>query len=95
MEVISMIADKVKALEQENTELKEQVKVLRDMCGGAVELPKNCEYCRNFQQYYIRTGNSYHPVYSGYCVAGNRTRKRNTDETCKSFAKKSYGKNFI
>ena len=56
MEVISMIADKVKALEQENTELKEQVKALQDMCGGAVELPKNCEYCRNFQQYYIKTG---------------------------------------
>lgn len=62
---------------------------------GAVELPKNCEYCRNFQQYYIKTGSSYHPVYSGYCIAGNRTRKRNTTETCKSFAKKEFGKNCV
>lgn len=90
-----MIAEKVKQLEQENNELKEQVKALKDMCGGAVELPKNCEYCSNFKQYYIKNGSSYHPAYSGYCVAGNRTRKRNTSETCKAFVKKSFGKNFI
>lgn len=90
-----MIAEKVKQLEQENTELKEQVKALKDMCGGVVELPKNCEYCRNFQQYYIKNGSSYHPVYSGYCVAGNRIRKRKTGETCKAFAKKTFGKNLI
>ena len=90
-----MIAEKVRKLEQENAELKEQVKVLKDMCGGAVELPKNCEYCSNFKQYYIKSGSSYHPVCSGYCVAGNRTRKRNTSETCKAFEKKAYGRNYI
>lgn len=90
-----MIAEKVKELEQENTELKEQVKALQDMCGGAVELPKNCEYCDNFKQYYIRTGSSYYPVYSGYCVAGNRIKGRKTSDTCKSFAKKTSGKNLI
>ncbi len=90
-----MIAEKVQALEKENTELKEQVKVLQDICGGTVGLPKNCEYCSNFKQYYIRSGSTYHPVCNGYCVAGNRTKKRNTRDTCKAFAKKAYGKNYI
>lgn len=90
-----MIADKVKALERENILLKSQIEQLENICGGKVEVPKNCEYCSNFKQYYIRNEGSYHPVCSGYCVAGNRIKGRKTSETCKAFAKKTFGKNLI
>lgn len=70
-----MVAEKVQALEQENILLKSQIEQLENICGGKVEVPKNCEYCSNFKQYYIKNGSSYHPVCSGYCIAGNRTKK--------------------
>lgn len=90
-----MVAEKVQALEQENILLKSQIEQLENICGNKVELPKNCEYCSNFMQYYIKTGSSYYPVYSGYCVAGNRIKNRKTSDTCKAFVKKAYGKNLI
>lgn len=90
-----MIADKVKQLEQESTELKEQVKALQDMYGGAVELPKNCEYCSHFIQHYIKTGSSFYPTCDGHCIAGNRIKDRKVNDTCKAFVKKAYGKNKI
>ena len=90
-----MIADKVKELEKENISLKAQVEELQNICGGKANMPKNCEYCNNFIQHYIRSGNSYAPTHYGCCVAGNRIKTRQTDETCKSFVKKSYGKNYL
>ncbi len=66
-----------------------------DIENGKANMPKNCEYCNNFMQHYIRSGNSYAPTHYGCCVAGNRIKTRKTDETCKSFVKKSYGKNYL
>lgn len=71
-----MVAEKVQELEQENIELKEQLEKLQEICGGSIEMPKNCEYCSNFIQYYIRNGENYHPVYMGCCKAGNRIKSR-------------------
>ncbi|MFG6383427.1 MAG: keratin [Lachnospiraceae bacterium] len=90
-----MVAEKVQALEQENILLKSQIEQLESICGNKLELPKNCEYCSNFLQYYIRSGNTYHPTYNGHCVAGNRIKGRKVNDTCKAFVKKDYGKNFI
>ena len=50
-----MIAEKVQKLEQENTVLKKQVQELLDICESRIELPKNCEYCSNFMQHYIKS----------------------------------------
>ncbi|MCM1112179.1 MAG: hypothetical protein NC399_02875 [Muribaculum sp.] len=90
-----MIADKVKELEVENIALKSQLEELQNICGNRAGLPKNCEYCSNFIQHYVKCGNGYAPTYSGHCVAGHRTRNRKTDETCKAFIKRSYGKNCV
>ena len=90
-----MVAEKVQELEQENIRLKEQVQKLQDICGGKVELPKNCEYCENFVQHYIRCGNTYHPICNGHCKAGNRIKDRKISDTCKSFSQKEYGRNYI
>lgn len=90
-----MIADKVQELEQENIALKAQVETLQDICGNRAELPKNCEYCSNFIQHYIRTGSSYYPTCDGHCVAGNRVKDRKTQDTCKAFVKKEYGRNHV
>lgn len=79
-----MVAEKVQELEQENISLKEQVKVLQEICGNHVEIPKNCEYCENFIQHYIRNGNGYHPTCDGHCVAGSRTKGRKTGDICKA-----------
>ncbi len=91
-----MAAEKVRELESENILLKSQLESLRKICGGA-ELPKRCEYCKNFIQYYVCAEGEYMPTYSGHCAAGNRvkSRVRTTEETCKSFVQKKYGKNFI
>lgn len=89
-----MIAEKVQELEQENTRLREQVQKLRDICGG-VELPKNCEFCENFIQHYVRSGESYCPIHNGHCKAGNRVKDRKVSDTCKAYVKKAYGKNYI
>lgn len=90
-----MIADKVKELEQENSTLKAQVEELQEIFGSRGSLPKNCEYCQNFIQHYVKCGNMYTPTYDGHCVAGNRVKKRNANEICKSFAERSFGKNCI
>ena len=90
-----MIADKVQELEQENAVLKAQVETLQDICGNRVELPKNCEYCGNFIQHYIKTGSSYRPTCDGTCAAGNRVKGRKTKDTCRAFEKKEYGTNRI
>ena len=90
-----MIAEKVQKLEQENITLKAQVKTLQDICGGKVEVPKNCEYCENFLQHYIKCGSTYAPTCDGHCIAGSRIKKKKSDETCKYFLQKVYGKNFI
>ena len=90
-----MIAEKVQKLEQENIALKAQVETLQNICGNRVELPKNCEYCSNFIQHYIKNGSSYCPTCDGRCKAGNRIKSRKTNDTCKAFAEKQYGKNYI
>ena len=90
-----MIAEKVEKLEQENTILKKQVQELLDICESRIELPKNCEFCENFIQHYIRTGSTYHPIHNGHCKAGNRVKDRKVSDTCKAFVKKVYGKNCI
>lgn len=90
----AMIAEKVQELEQENTRLKVQVQKLWNICGG-VELPKNCKFCENFIQHYIRSGESYYPTYDGRCAAGNRIKNRKVSDTCKAYTKKVYGRNYI
>ena len=90
-----MIADKVQELEQENAILKAQVEELQEICGNSAGLPKNCEYCSNFIQHYIRTGSGYQPTCDGTCTAGNRIKGRKAKDTCKAFEKKKYGTNRI
>ena len=72
----TMVSEKVKELEQENILLKEQVQMLEQRCGGGIEFPKNCEYCQNFIQHYIRNGNQFVPTYDGHCAAGQRLRRK-------------------
>lgn len=90
-----MISEKVKELENENALLRAQVERLQDMCVGKLEVPKNCEYCQNFIQHYFKSGANYYPTHDGHCAAGNRIRRKKVEETCKSFAKKEFGKNYI
>lgn len=90
-----MVSEKVKQLEQENIILKRQVEELQSICGSGADMPKNCEYCSNFTQHYFRSGGAYYPMYSGHCNAGNRVKSRKTNDTCKAFARKEYGKNCI
>lgn len=90
-----MIAERVRELEQENIALKAQVETLQDICGNRVELPKNCEYCSNFIQHYIKSGSGYYPTCDGHCKAGNRTKNRKTKDTCKAFIERQYGKNYV
>lgn len=90
-----MVADKVKELEQENILLKAQVEELQNICGTNASAPMNCEYCKNFIQHYIKVDMHYTPIYSGHCCAGRAMRTRRTDETCKAFVKKVYGKNCV
>ncbi len=90
-----MIAEKVEKLEQENTVLKKQVQELLDICESRIELPKNCEYCSNFMQHYIKSGGVYYPTCDGHCVAGNRIKGRKVSDTCKAYVKKVYGRNCI
>jgi len=89
-----MVAEKVRQLEQENLSLKAQVEELQNICGTNASVPMNCEYCSNFIQHYIKVDGQYSPVYAGYCVAGRRAKMRKTDDTCRSFVKKAYGKNY-
>ena len=90
-----MLSEEIAKMEQENITLKAQLKTLQDICGNRVELPKNCEYCSHFVQHYIKSGSGYYPTCDGHCVAGNRVKDRKTKETCKAFAERQYGKNFI
>lgn len=90
-----MISEKVKELEYENSALKAQLEQLEELYGDKAELPKNCEYCKNFLQHYIKSGSVYVPTYDGHCAAGNRAKKRNAKDTCKAFIQKAYGKNYI
>lgn len=91
-----MVAEKVRELEQENENLKAQLEELLAQCGDRAEQPKNCEYCGNFIQHYIKTGNSYYPTYNGHCKASRMIgHKKTVDSTCKSYIKKEYGKNYI
>lgn len=90
-----MVAEKVQKLEQENIALKAQMEALQDICGNRVELPKNCEYCSNFIQHYIKSGSNFYPTCDGHCVAGSRIKDRRTKDTCKAFVERQYGKNFI
>ena len=90
-----MVAEKVKELEQENILLKAQVEELQNICEGNASVPMNCEYCKNFIQHYIKTGMQYSPIYSGHCIAGKQTKSRGTDDTCKAFVRKAYGRNRI
>ena len=90
-----MVAEKVRMLEQENISLKAQIAELQNICGINVSSPKNCEYCKNFIQHYIKVETRYSPIYTGHCVAGNRSKTKKMDETCKAFVKREYGKNYI
>ena len=90
-----MIADKVKELELENNTLKAQVEELQGICGNRGSLPKNCEYCQNFIQHYVKCGTVYVPTYDGHCVAGHRLKRKNVVETCKGYVERSFGKNRI
>ena len=90
-----MVAEKVQKLEDENAILKAQVEELQELCGRGAGFPKNCRHCRNFIQHYIRCGDMYCPVSEGHCVAGNRVKGRKAGQTCSSFARKEYGRNYI
>lgn len=90
-----MVADKVKELEQENILLKAQVEELQNICGTNASMPMNCEYCKNFMQYYIKVDDQYTPIYSGHCDAGRSVKTKRTDDTCKAFIRRTYGKNHV
>ncbi len=90
-----MVAEKVQQLEEENITLKARIEELQQLFGINPRMPKNCEYCKNFTQYYFKQGKSYYPTCAGHCVAGSRVKGRRTDDTCQSFARREYGKNFI
>ncbi len=90
-----MLSKEIAKLEQENAALKEQIEKLQDICGNKVELPRNCEYCSNFIQYYIKNNSLYYPTCNGRCMAGNRVKGRKVNDTCKAFTKKEYRKNCI
>lgn len=90
-----MVAEKVQQLEQENISLKAQLEELQRLYGVNASVPKNCEYCKNFKQYYFKEGNAYFPTCAGHCIAGNRVKGRRIDDTCQSFAQREYGKNLI
>ncbi|MBO5033477.1 MAG: hypothetical protein J6D08_16625 [Lachnospiraceae bacterium] len=90
-----MIAENVMKLEQENISLRAQLKEVEELYGDKAELPKNCEYCKNFMQHYIKIGITYSPTCDGHCVAGNRVKNRKVGEKCKYFIQKEYGKNYI
>ncbi len=90
-----MVAEKVKELEQENISLKVQLKELQNICGTNAKVPKNCEYCSNFVQHYGKCGSTFYPMFTGHCTAGQRNKPKNTEDTCKSFVQKQYGKNYI
>lgn len=49
-----MVSDKVKELEQENYRLRVQLDELQELYKDRATLPKNCEYCENFLQHYIK-----------------------------------------
>lgn len=92
---MDMLSEKVQKLEQENIALKAQVEELQNICGTNAKVPKNCEYCSNFVQHYGNNGSGFYPMYTGHCVAGNRLKTRKSDETCKAFVKRTYGKNYL
>ncbi len=90
-----MLADKVKELEYENNSLKAQLEELQERYGDRANLPKNCEYCGNFIQHYVKCGTVYVATCDGRCAAGNRSKSRKAGETCKYFTQKEYGRNYI
>lgn len=90
-----MVAEHVMKLEQENILLKAQLEEFEELYRDRANLPKNCEYCENFLQHYIKTGTVYSPTCDGHCVAGSRLKRKKAGETCKYFVQKKYGKNYI
>ena len=90
-----MLADKVKELEHENNSLKAQLEELQERYGDRANLPKNCEYCGNFIQHYVKCGTVYVATCDGHCVAGSRFKSRKAGETCKYFTQKEYGRNYL
>lgn len=88
-----MVAEKVQELEQENYRLKAQLEELQELYKDRANLAKNCEYCANFLQHYVKCGTSYMATCDGHCVAGNRTKYRKTsDKGCKYYVPKNYGR---
>ncbi|MDD6168463.1 MAG: hypothetical protein PUB46_00095 [Lachnospiraceae bacterium] len=88
-----MVSDKVKELEQENYRLRVQLDELQELYKDRATLPKNCEYCENFLQHYIKCGFSYMATCDGHCIAGNRIKSRKAgDKSCKYFVPRKYGR---
>ncbi len=68
---------------------------LQERYGDMANLPKNCEYCGNFIQHYVKCGTVYVATCDGHCVAGSRFKSRKAGETCKYFTQKEYGRNYL
>ena len=72
-----MVAEKVQQLEEENITLKARIEELQQLFGINPRMPKNCEYCKNFTQYYFKQGKSYYPTCAGHCSRKQGKGKKN------------------
>lgn len=85
-----MLSQEVSKLEQKNRELQEQLNILQERYNDTSELPKRCEYCKNFIQHYIKCGSSYVKTFDGHCIAGRAGKNRKADQTCKYYIERKY-----
>lgn len=70
-----MLAREIANLEHENKVLRDALEELnRKMEKGSVAKPKSCQYCRNYIQYYRKSGTGhdaeYVPIRYGHCISG-------------------------
>ena len=73
-----------KALELENLELKEKIRVLQTEISTKRERPQACKYCKYFYQHYGLFDGEYKEIYAGHCKRG-RIRDKKPDATCDYF----------
>ena len=86
------VSEKVKILEKENEQLKNEMDIMKQLCGDDYK-PMRCQECKHFCQHYGKCGNHYYKIDAGHCMVGKRTKKKRAeDERCQFFQerKESY-----
>ena len=84
-ENMDVISEKVRMLEQENEDLKEEMEKIRQIYGDDYK-PMRCQDCIHFCQHYGKCGNHYFRLNDGHCTVGKRTKsKKAEDERCQFF----------